>query len=37
VEVNTERETIDESVDRVLDTLRARGFLAPVLRSTSVA
>jgi adenylyl-sulfate kinase len=37
VEVNTERETIDESVDRVLDTLRARGFLAPALQRTSVA
>ena len=27
VEVNTERETVSESVERVLDTLRARGFL----------
>jgi acetolactate synthase regulatory subunit len=35
--VNTERETIDESVDRVLDTLRTRGFLAPALQRTSVA
>ena len=36
VEVNTERETIGESVERVLDTLRHRGFL-PALPSTSVA
>jgi len=36
VEVNTERETIGESVERVLDTLRHRGFL-PALQSTSVA
>jgi adenylylsulfate kinase len=27
VEVNTERETLAESVDKVLDTLRQRGFL----------
>jgi adenylyl-sulfate kinase len=36
VEVNTERETIGESVERVLDTLRHRGFL-PALQPTSVA
>jgi adenylyl-sulfate kinase len=36
VEVNTERETIGESVERVLDTLRSRGFL-PALQSASVA
>jgi adenylyl-sulfate kinase len=36
VEVNTERETIGESVERVLDTLRRRGFL-PALQPTSVA
>jgi adenylylsulfate kinase len=27
VEVNTERETLEESVEKVLDTLRQRGFL----------
>jgi adenylyl-sulfate kinase len=37
IEVNTERETIDESVNRVLDTLRARGFLAPAVPSPGVA
>jgi adenylylsulfate kinase len=37
VEVNTERETIDESVDRVLDALRRRGFLPSALPSTSLA
>ena len=36
VEVNTERESIGESVERVLDTLRQRGFL-PALHSTSAA
>jgi len=36
VEVNTERETLDESVERVFDTLRQRGFL-PALHSTSAA
>lgn len=37
VEVNTERETIQESVERVLDTLRHRGFIASELDSTSAA
>ena len=37
VEVNTERETIEESVERVLDTLRRRGFLRPALQSTTAA
>jgi adenylyl-sulfate kinase len=37
VEVNTERETIDESVERVLDTLRRRGFLPATLQPTTVA
>jgi adenylyl-sulfate kinase len=36
VEVNTERETIDESVERVLDTLRRRAFL-PAEHSTTAA
>ena len=36
VEVNTERETIAESVEKVLDTLRQRGFL-PALHSPSAA
>jgi adenylylsulfate kinase len=36
VEVNTERETIDESVEKVLDTLRRRGFV-PALQSHSAA
>ena len=36
VEVNTERETIGESVEKVLATLRRRGFL-PALQSTSAA
>jgi adenylylsulfate kinase-like enzyme len=36
VEVNTERETLAESVEKVLDTLRRRGFL-PALQSTSAA
>jgi adenylyl-sulfate kinase len=36
VEVNTERETIAESVEKVLDTLRRRG-LVPALQSTSAA
>lgn len=36
VEVNTERETIAEGVEKVLDTLRGRGFL-PALQSTSAA
>ena len=35
VEVNTERETIDESVERVLDALRRRGFLSSALHSTT--
>ena len=34
VEVNTERETLEESVEKVLDTLRQRGFL-PVVQGTS--
>ncbi|MEO6527983.1 MAG: adenylyl-sulfate kinase [Gemmatimonadaceae bacterium] len=37
VEVNTERETIDESVERVLETIRGRGFLSSALQSTSAA
>lgn len=37
VEVNTERETIQESVERVLDTLRHRGFIASELDSTGAA
>ena len=37
VEVNTERETIEESVERVLDTVRRRGFLSPALQSTTAA
>ena len=36
VEVNTERESIGESVERVLDTIRKRGFL-PALHSTTAA
>lgn len=36
VEVNTERETLDESVEKVLATLRQRGFL-PSAHSSSVA
>jgi adenylylsulfate kinase len=36
VEVNTERESIAESVEKVLDTLRQRGFI-PALQSTSAA
>jgi adenylyl-sulfate kinase len=36
VEVNTERESLDECVEHVLDTLRQRGFL-PALQSTSAA
>ena len=36
VEVNTERETIAESVEKVLDTLRRRGFI-PALQSPSAA
>jgi adenylylsulfate kinase len=36
VEVNTERESVDESVEKVLATLRHRGFL-PALSSTSAA
>jgi len=36
VEVNTERETITEGVEKVLDALRARGFL-PALQTTSAA
>ena len=36
VEVNTERETIAESVEKVLDTLRGRGFV-PALQSHSAA
>jgi adenylyl-sulfate kinase len=36
VEVNTERETLAESVEKVLGTLRRRGFL-PALQSTSAA
>jgi adenylyl-sulfate kinase len=36
VEVNTERETIAESVEKVLDTLRGRGFL-PAIHSTTAA
>ena len=36
VEVNTERETIAESVEKVLDTLRRRGFI-PALQSHSAA
>jgi len=36
VEVNTERETIAESVEKVLDTLRRRG-LVPALQSPSAA
>ena len=36
VEVNTERETIGEGVEKVLDALRARGFL-PALQTTSAA
>lgn len=36
VEVNTERETLAESVAKVLDTLRARGVL-PALHATSAA
>jgi adenylylsulfate kinase len=35
VEVNTERETLDESVEKVLDTLRRRGFL-PSAQTASV-
>jgi adenylyl-sulfate kinase len=34
VEVNTERETLEESVEKVLDTLRQRGFL-PVAHTAS--
>jgi adenylylsulfate kinase len=34
VEVNTERETLEESVEKVLDTLRKRGFL-PVAHTVS--
>jgi adenylyl-sulfate kinase len=34
VEVNTERETLEESVEKVLDTLRQRGLL-PVVQGTS--
>lgn len=37
VEVNTERETIEESVERVLDTLRGRGFLPSVLQSSAAS
>ena len=36
VEVNTERETLAESVEKVLGTLRRRGFL-PALQSPSAA
>ena len=36
VEVNTERESIDESVEKVLATLRRRGFI-PALHSPSAA
>jgi len=36
VEVNTERETITESVEKVLDTLRGRG-LVPAVQSHSAA
>jgi adenylylsulfate kinase len=36
IEVNTERESVGESVERVLDTLRARGFL-PALHSPARA
>jgi len=36
VEVNTERETIADGVEKVLDILRARGFL-PALQTTSAA
>lgn len=36
VEVNTEGETVAESVEKVLDTLRARGFL-PAVQATSAA
>ena len=36
VEVNTERETIAESVEKVLDTLRGRGFF-PAVQSHSAA
>ena len=34
VEVNTEHETLEESVEKVLDTLRQRGFLS-VAQATS--
>jgi adenylyl-sulfate kinase len=37
VEVNTERESIEESVERVLDTLRRRGFLRAALQTTTAA
>jgi len=36
VEVNTERETLAESVDKVLDTLRQRGFLPGVHAASAV-
>jgi adenylylsulfate kinase len=29
LELRTDRETLEESVDRVLSALRGRGFLAP--------